>query len=74
MPCLRQRRAVFGDHRHNAIDFVCAKAPSPRDFEAAEPDLDRRFSAVDVDVRWLVRFVAVEVEPERADPHDRLHG
>jgi hypothetical protein len=74
MPCLRPRRSVFSHHRYNAIDLMRAKAPAPRHLKAAEPDLDRRLAPVDVDMRRLVRFVALEVDPKRADPHDRRHG
>jgi hypothetical protein len=39
-----------------------------------EPEFALSVSSSDVDVRWLVSFIGVEMEPERSDSQHRRHG
>jgi hypothetical protein len=73
MSCLRKLRPVMPDEPQYAREFVRAEAQVARQRDRLQPHLGRCFAAVDVDVRRLVRLVALEVEAEAFDPEDRRH-
>lgn len=53
---------MFRNHGNYATNFVRAKAPVLGRVETVEPDFDRCFAAIDMDVRRFIGFVAVEVK------------
>ena len=55
---------MLSDYLDYARNLVRAKAPVLCDVEAVEPDLDCRLAFVDMDMRRLIRFVAIEIEAE----------
>jgi hypothetical protein len=73
MPRLQKRFAVFSNKLHYATNFMRKKPTALCDRLALEPNLDRRAAPIHMDMRRLIRFVAVEIKPERADPHDCRH-
>ena len=69
----QQRLAMRLDETLDVAEFRRAEADVRRERNRPEPKFGLALVALDVNVRWLAAFPAVEVEPIRADAENRGH-
>jgi hypothetical protein len=73
IPGLQEQLLVVLDDSQNSPQLDRPKPKVSGQLDGLDPELGRQFVPVDVNVRWLVRLVAVEVEPIRAGSKYRRH-
>src|SRR5271157_3725032 len=68
MPGLQEFRFMFGDQFLNPPQFLGRKPKVPCEPERLQPEFGREIIPVDMDVRRLMRLVAVEIKAIRTGP------
>jgi hypothetical protein len=74
MPLLREHYTMLAYHSDYARNLVCTKAPALCDLKGLQPNLDRRISFINMDMRWLVWLVAEKIEAKAVLAMDGWHN
>lgn len=64
---------MIRDHGFEPSEFMRLEAQIPRQSYGIQPELGTHVISINVDMRRLVRVVAVEVEAEGSFPENRRH-
>src|ERR1019366_3808774 len=66
MPSLQKHRLMLTYQFIKPTQLLGREAEVPRETDRLQPKLCRQIIPIDVDVRWFIGFMAVEVEAVRA--------
>ena len=73
MPSLQECRFMCGDQFLNPPHLPGREPEVPREPDRLQPELGREIVPIDMDMRRLMQFVAVEVKAVRTGPQDSRH-
>jgi hypothetical protein len=68
IPSLQKHSYVLFYDAFDLAELVRAEPEIASQSDRFEPEFRREFIAIDVDVRWFIRFVAEEIETVRTEP------